>query len=186
MIRGSMEARVRESHNRSRPGEGIIAAVMRRSLVVRTALEARTPLRRRRLAAALGLTASLALSSCISSSAAPVGERRYAPLPESLPIPLYELESDVPYEFEVVGKVHACADSGLVSEVRLLERLKKHARELGADALIITQESVITTVQTSDLDSEEDETAELHRRCLYALAIRDRARTDDSAAGEEP
>ena len=137
----------------------------------------RPPRRRLAAAAALAVLAALAtlplllLGGCISSSLTRVGERLYPPTAASQPIPLYEREADVPFAFEVVGKVRACADSGLVSQARLLERLQDLARELGAEALIVQEPHVVSTGQGSTFE-EENGTSELHSVCYLANAIR--------------
>lgn len=92
----------------------------------------------------IALTFFLGLAACTSTrvSSLPLGAETFPPRPEDHPIAVYETAADVPKHFVKIGRVSAhrtgAYDLPKASQVgEVIEPMKREARKLGADALVL-------------------------------------------------
>ena len=82
----------------------------------------------------------LILFGCVTSRSELLGTAVYEPRPENHPIVVYDVLGDVGRSYVKVGIVHGTgAPAASWSEVT--EALKERARAIGADAIVLRQES---------------------------------------------
>lgn len=91
------------------------------------------------------LAAVLLCSGCASSSVQVIGTSSYAPLPSNAPVIVYTDDNQIKTPFDVIGVI-SYTDPGKYQVLTLgdaIEPLKKKAREIGANAIIIGQSQAI-------------------------------------------
>jgi hypothetical protein len=110
-----------------------------------------------------GLLLALA-AGCVDASAFLLGDVQFEPRPPSHEIAVYDTFDDVPYAYVKVARVVA-SGSGHAAWDRVFDALKRRAREVGGDAIVLQRGGE----DSSDLDGEGGVAM---RRTLWALAIR--------------
>lgn len=82
------------------------------------------------------LVAASFLAGCVSSSVIQVGTAKYSEIAPSDVI-VYLKESDIPAPFEKLARIDTSADWKTSNEALLIEKGKKEAAKLGANALLV-------------------------------------------------
>src|SRR5258708_708911 len=81
------------------------------------------------------------LNGCVSTTVTPTSDKHYAAFPDSSNVRVFASERDIKQNYEVLGIVEH-SDVGKYQNITLekvLPELKKKARKMGANALIIDQ-----------------------------------------------
>lgn len=99
----------------------------------------RSPMQVVQLARAVLICALLTLSGCVSSRAERLGTSTYPPRPGDHPIVVFDVVADVHQPFVKVGIVQ-CSGAPAASWEKMTATLKKQARRLGADAIVLRDE----------------------------------------------
>lgn len=118
------------------------------------------------------LVALSLLTACVSTSSLRLGSNEYPEPPKSQSMPVYEVIHDVPGHAEKVGIVRA--EAGIsVSWDRMIRNLKREARCIGANAIVLVHEDGVDGTETRSVMNWADlRTSTYSLRQLSALAVR--------------